>query len=67
LIRRFPLMSLSVTVTAISGKHRVSCHFSLSFRLMWKFIFLEQEAFSWINTRLLCAMRPFLFFTTQQS
>lgn len=31
---------------------------------MWKFIFLEQEAFSRIHARLSCVMRPFSFFTT---
>jgi hypothetical protein len=37
-------MCLSVTLTAKHGKHRVFCHFCLSFRLMLKFIFPEQRA-----------------------
>ena len=45
LIRRYLLMCLSVTLTAERGKYRVFCHFCFSFRLMWKFSFLEQEAF----------------------
>jgi len=60
-------MSLTVQLTAECAKCCVSCHLSLLFRLMWKFIFPEQEAFCWFHARLKSVTRPISFFATPYS